>query len=40
MPEQFKEDPRWPFGRLRTPVKPARPGPPTDIPAAPFARVA
>lgn len=33
---QFKDNPHWPFGRLRTPVKPARSGPPADTPAAPF----
>lgn len=31
----FKDDPTWPFGRLRKPAKPA-PRYPADMPAAPF----
>jgi hypothetical protein len=34
--EQFKDDPRWPFGQMRTPVKTPKPTQPTDVPLAPF----
>jgi hypothetical protein len=35
-PEQFKDDPRWPFGQMRKPVKTQRPTQPADVPPAPF----
>jgi len=35
-PEQFKDDPSWPFGQMRKPIKTPRPTQPTDVPAAPF----
>jgi hypothetical protein len=34
--EQFKDDPSWPFGQMRKPIKTPRPTQPADVPAAPF----
>jgi hypothetical protein len=34
--EQFKDDPAWPFGQMRKPVKTPRPTQPADVPPAPF----
>lgn len=32
----FKDNPKWPFGRLRKPVKVKRKKFPADLPPAPF----
>jgi hypothetical protein len=32
----YKDNPAWPFGRMRKPVKQQRPTQPVDVPPAPF----
>jgi hypothetical protein len=32
----YKDNPAWPFGRMRKPVKTPKPTQPADVPPAPF----